>query len=106
MVHGPHSVQRVADASGGQRFSSQEGLNESPRNLTGSSRGSERFVNRAIAPGGPNASSPSVAALPQGAAEAKRPRSSASDIDVSGVVDQVYQMLVSRLASERLRKGL
>jgi hypothetical protein len=91
MVHGPHSSQRFADAPGG---SSVNG-NFTGAGATAAHQSSgDRFINRAIAPVAPTA------------AEPIRTRSATPSLDLNGVADQVYQLLVRRLASERLRKGL
>jgi hypothetical protein len=54
----------------------------------------------------PQAGNVSAAAPPHGAGEPILHRSAPSTPDINGVADQVYQMLVRRLASERLRKGI
>jgi hypothetical protein len=58
------------------------------------------IVNRTPTSGG--AESPNPAPPPP----APTSRSGAANVDISGLADQVYQMLVRRLASERQRRGV
>jgi len=92
VVHGPQHIQRSADVIGGPSFHGTSG--------------GGRFVNRMTASARPQAGNVSAAAPPHGAGEPILHRSAPSTPDINGVADQVYQMLVRRLASERLRKGI
>ena len=117
MVHGPQPVQRFADALGGPSSSRTmansgdrltaypPGARETGRSLADGS-GNGRLVDRMTAAGASRASNSSAAPPPPGAGQSKQNRPPAPSPDINGVVDQVYQMLVRRLASERLRKGL
>jgi hypothetical protein len=117
MVHGPHPVQRFADALGGPSSSRTTansgdrltayppGARETGRSLADGS-GNGRLVNRMAAASAPRAGNSSAVPPAPGAEQSKPNRPPAPSPDINGVVDQVYQMLVRRLASERLRKGL
>jgi hypothetical protein len=109
MVHGLPTVQRHASAGSGDSRSTAagaSGLSETGRNGQPVFGGDDRSVHRVIATAATDVGRSRPAALPQQAVESGRQRSPVSNPDVNGMVDQVYQMLVRRLASERMRKGL
>jgi hypothetical protein len=64
------------------------------------------MMDRATGPAASNSGRSRSVAAPAAASETNNNRTAAPNLDINGVVDQVYQMLVRRLSSERQRKGL
>jgi hypothetical protein len=120
IVHRPHSVQRSSAtlgspgfsgsfAVGGPRLSAQpEAPADMGRNMLQDAVGRGRFIDSALGAAGLGGGRSETAASAPGGqgAENSRRRPQTPNLDINGVVDQVYQMLVRRLASERQRKGL
>jgi len=117
IVHGQHPIQRSFDATDrrptGSRFTGAgvhlERLPQSSavieRNVSNGSQRGGTTVNRAPMPGvvaSPNPAPPP----PPAPAGATGGRSGPSNVDISGLADQVYQILIRRLSSERQRKGV
>jgi hypothetical protein len=107
MVHAPYSIQRYADAIGGPLAGGGfPNVGKLGGNLSDVSYTGSLFINRELSPGPPSAGNSSPPAATNGAAGQMADRSANSNLDMNGVVEQVYQMLVRRLASERQRKGI
>ena len=115
IVHGVHPIQRSFDGTdrrppGGRptgagihlaRLSQSSAPIE--QNVSNGSQRGSAIVSRTPVPGvadGPNPAPPP----PPPAATSGRP--AAENIDISALADQVYQMLIRRLSSERQRKGV
>jgi hypothetical protein len=66
----------------------------------------DRMMDQGTGPAASHTGKSGSAAVPAVAAETNGNRMATPSLDINSVVDQVYQMLVRRLSSERQRKGL